>query len=212
MSIVGPIAPYSNVPIQPDWYQPRVFDIASITTGATTTVTTTDDHDYVVGQEVRFIIPSAYGMQQLNKQKAFVLSVPAADQVVVDIDSRQFSSFISNPYTATITNATQATNCVLTANNSFFRGQSVIISDVGGMTELNTNVYPITAVTSTTITLSVNSSSFTAYSGGGEASIWPYPTQLAQIAAIGTIRSGVTQNNDINSLTTYTPGSFINIS
>ena len=212
MSIVGPIALYSNVPIQPEFYKPRVYDISAISTGATTTITTSVDNDYVVGQEVRFLIPPAYGMGQLNQQTGFVLSLTSTTQFVVDIDSRQYNPYVASPFDATITNATQANNCVLTANNSYLRGQSVIISDVGGMTELNTNVYQITAVSSTTITLNVNSSSFTAYSGGGEVSIWPYPTQLAQVAAIGTIRSGVTQNSDINSLTTYIPGSFINIS
>jgi hypothetical protein len=70
---------------------------------------------------------------------------------------------------STITGATQANPCVLTSVNSFVAGQAVTISGVVGMTQLNGNTYTVLAATSTTITIEVNSTSFTAYSSGGVA-------------------------------------------
>ncbi len=69
--------------------------------------------------------------------------------------------------TTIISGATQANPCVLTSTNPYFVGQSVTISEVEGMTQLNTNTYLITAVTATTITIDVDSTAFTAYSANG---------------------------------------------
>lgn len=94
----GPIAPERNPPIQPQFYQPSRFEISAISLGATTTITTTEDTNYVVGQLVRMLIPSTYGTRQLNEQQGYVISIPAADQVTVNIDtSIGYSSFISSP-------------------------------------------------------------------------------------------------------------------
>jgi hypothetical protein len=70
---------------------------------------------------------------------------------------------------ANITGATNAASAVLTANNTFVNGQTIQISGVSGMTQLNGNTYTITAVSSTTITINVNSTAFGVYSGGGIA-------------------------------------------
>jgi hypothetical protein len=99
--IFGPIAPESNPPINPQFYQPRVFNIASITNGATTLVTTTVNHDYVVGQEVRFLISQLYGERQLNEKTGNVISIPAPNQVIVNIDSSFFDTFVPNTSSGT---------------------------------------------------------------------------------------------------------------
>lgn len=78
---------YQNAPIQSDFYLPQRFVIEHIALGLTTTVTTQDPHDYVIGQLIRLIIPCNFGSYQLNNVKGYVLSIPASDQVVVDIDS-----------------------------------------------------------------------------------------------------------------------------
>lgn len=70
---------------------------------------------------------------------------------------------------ASITGATQANPCVLTANNSFSIGDKVYINYVKGMTQLNGNTYTITNVSGTTITINVDSTAFGAYTSGGFA-------------------------------------------
>jgi hypothetical protein len=93
----GPIAPESNPPINPQYYQPSVFFISAITLGTSTTVTTSVNHNYVVGQGVRILIPPTYGSVQLNGQQGLVISVPAPNQVVVNINSKQANAFIAIP-------------------------------------------------------------------------------------------------------------------
>jgi len=84
---VGPIALYNNLPIHTEYYTPQFFFISGITLGQTTLVTTTVNHDYVIGQECRLIIPPSNGCRQLNEVKGFVISIPQADQVLLTIDS-----------------------------------------------------------------------------------------------------------------------------
>ena len=93
----GPIAPYNNVPIESQNYQPRQYFISAIILGQTTTVTTTINHDYVVGQECRLIIPPTNGCRQLNEQTGFVISIPASNQVELNINSSMnVDSFITS--------------------------------------------------------------------------------------------------------------------
>lgn len=70
-----------------------------------------------------------------------------------------------------ITNATQANPCVITVSttHNILAGQQVLIDGVVGMTELNGNVYTVNAVGSTTMTLGVDATGFTAYVSGGAA-------------------------------------------
>jgi hypothetical protein len=93
--IFGPIPPYSNPPIEPQFYKPSQFFISNITLGQTTTVTTTVNHNYVIGQQVRLLIPGGFGSKGLNEQTGFVLSIPAANQVVLDIFSIGMDPFIN---------------------------------------------------------------------------------------------------------------------
>jgi hypothetical protein len=71
---------------------------------------------------------------------------------------------------SSITGITQANPCVVTTSNTFQVGDYVTISGVVGMVQLNGNTYRVDAATSTTITLNVNSTTFTAYSSGGTIS------------------------------------------
>lgn len=95
-AIVGPIPAFSNVPIQAEFYEPSRFVIEAIQIGPTTLVTTTVDHDYVIGQQVRLIIPPTCGCRELNEQTGFVISIPMADQVVLDIYSVGFNQFTAS--------------------------------------------------------------------------------------------------------------------
>lgn len=93
--VTGPIPPYNNPPIEPQFFQPSVFYISNISLGSTTTVTTTVDNNYVVGQLVRLIVPKSSGSFQLNEQLGYVIDIPSTNQVVLDINSKNSDAFIS---------------------------------------------------------------------------------------------------------------------
>lgn len=82
-----PTPPYQNLPIEPQYFQPSRFVISAITLGQTTIVQTTEDMNYVIGQEVRLLIPASYGSYQLNNVPGFVLSIPTTNQVELSINS-----------------------------------------------------------------------------------------------------------------------------
>ncbi len=96
MTVISyPIPAYQNLPIEPQNYEPRRFVIDDITLGKTTFVTTATAMDYVVGQQVRLIIPPSFGCRQLNGQTAFVISV--IDEFEIELD---LYSAGGDPYTA----------------------------------------------------------------------------------------------------------------
>jgi hypothetical protein len=66
--------------------------ITGITRGATTTVNCAYAHAYVVGQEVTFVIPSQWGIVELDGLKGYVTSITAS-AFVVDINSSSFTAF-----------------------------------------------------------------------------------------------------------------------
>lgn len=101
----GPVPPENNPPIKPEFYSPSQFFISALSLGLTTTVTTSVDHNYVIGQEIRLIVPQPYGSRQINFQTGFVLSIPADDQVLVSINSKNTNAFIASPSDAGVVRA-----------------------------------------------------------------------------------------------------------
>jgi hypothetical protein len=99
--ISGPIAPESNPPINPQYYQPGVFYISAIFRDVFTAVTTVGNHNYVVGQLVRLVIPMIYGAFQLNEREGYVTAIPLPDQVLINIDSTNADPFVANPMSGT---------------------------------------------------------------------------------------------------------------
>ena len=100
--ISGPIPPYSNPPIEPQYFQPSQFVITGLSFGQTTIVTMANGKNgvqpnYVIGQLVRLLIPSKYGSVQINEQTGYVISIPTTNSVVVGINSIGTSPFISSP-------------------------------------------------------------------------------------------------------------------
>jgi hypothetical protein len=69
-----------------------VRTIAAITQAYPMVVTTDEDHDYVAGMMVRFLIPAQFGMVELNEVTAQVL-VASGDSLSVDVDSSTFTPF-----------------------------------------------------------------------------------------------------------------------
>lgn len=92
--------------LYPSLYAPGTCVISAITTGTTTTIDTASAHNLVVGQQVAFRIPSAWGTTQLNSLPntlipgspiyGFVVSVTDYNTVVVNINSTSYTAFNSN--------------------------------------------------------------------------------------------------------------------
>jgi len=82
----------------PGYSQVQVSDnlivktIASITQSNPATLTTTDNHNYVAGMNVSFLIPKAFGMQELNKLVVQVLTA-STNTLTLNVDTTQFSPF-----------------------------------------------------------------------------------------------------------------------
>lgn len=93
--------------LYPYLYFPGASVISSMTLGSTTTVDTTSAHNFRVGQEVAFRIPSLWGTIQLNSLPntlspgspvyGYVVAVTDYNTVVVNIDSSAMTAFSSNP-------------------------------------------------------------------------------------------------------------------
>lgn len=96
--ITGPIAPFSNPPIEPQFYSPSRLNITAIVLGINTEVTTSINHEYVIGQEIRLIIPYGCGCTQLDEQIGLVISIPSLNQVIVNINSTLANQFTITPY------------------------------------------------------------------------------------------------------------------
>lgn len=66
--------------------------IASITQDFPMLVTTTTNHKYVSGMKVRFLIPSIFGMQELNSLSGQVIGL-TPNTLTIDVDSTNFQPF-----------------------------------------------------------------------------------------------------------------------
>jgi uncharacterized protein (TIGR02217 family) len=77
--------------------------------------------------------------------------------------------------TKSITGISQAAAAVITLGigHGFLAGESVYVSGVSGMTQINGARYYVTTVSPTTITVAVNSSAFSAYTSGGTVMTTP---------------------------------------
>lgn len=74
-------------------------------------------------------------------------------------------------YFVAISNITNATSAVITVSESAFKiGDRVILQNVEGMTEINNLIGTITAATTTSLTVNINSSNFSSYTGSGTVS------------------------------------------
>lgn len=99
--------------LYPYLYAPGVSIISAITTGTTTTIDTTDAHNFVVGQEVAIrmpqvvgVTPTAWGDARYNSlpnsltpgspQYGYVIAVTDYNTVVVNINSTGYTAFNSN--------------------------------------------------------------------------------------------------------------------
>jgi len=94
-----PVPPYQNLPIRSEFYMPSRFVIIAVNLGVTTVITTSTNNNYVIGQQVRLLIPSSFGTYQLNGRTAYVISIPNTNQVELNIDSNGMSAFTTSSNT-----------------------------------------------------------------------------------------------------------------
>ncbi len=67
--------------------------IAGITNAFPSTVTTTINHQYIVGTIVRLDISLTGGMRQANQKTGTILTVPTPTTFTIDIDTTKFDAF-----------------------------------------------------------------------------------------------------------------------
>lgn len=108
----GNVGSFKKV-LYPYLYAPGVSIISAITVGSTTTIDTTDAHNFVVGQEVAIrmpqvpgVTPVAWGDSRYNSLPnstipgspiyAYVIAVTDYNTVILNIDSTGYTAFNSN--------------------------------------------------------------------------------------------------------------------
>lgn len=77
-------------------FYPRNRTVINITQAAQAVVTTSVNHGYTIGQQVRFVIPASCGMTQLNGLQATIVAVSAAGALstfTIDLDTTGFTAF-----------------------------------------------------------------------------------------------------------------------
>lgn len=78
-------------------YYPRHRYITSISQAGSAVVTLSVTHGYKVGQAVRFVVPSAYGMTQMDGLLGTITAIDttlaSGNTITVDIDSSAFTTF-----------------------------------------------------------------------------------------------------------------------
>lgn len=106
----SPTGAFVRKVLYPFLYEPGVAFITAITTGTTTTVTTTDPHNFVVGQEIAFRIPAAYGTTELNTLPNNSIPGSPVYYYVTSVTSNTVfvCNAVSTGYTAFATNQTVA--------------------------------------------------------------------------------------------------------
>ena len=82
---------YRKIKFDPQFY-PRRRYLANVTAASNAVVTTTVDHGYTVGQEVRFSVSAPYDMVELDGLRGTITAVTTST-FTVDIDSSAFTTF-----------------------------------------------------------------------------------------------------------------------
>jgi hypothetical protein len=125
------VGSYKQV-LYPALYAPGIAVISALTLGATTAVTTTAPHNFLVGQEIGFRIPTAWGPTQLNELPnitipgqpvyGYVTAVGSSTTATVNINSTGFTAFNTNQAVASVRGLTFP-QIVAAGDNNFGSGQ-----------------------------------------------------------------------------------------
>lgn len=98
-----------------------------------------------------------------------------------DTQMRQPLSTAAIASAKTITGATKSSPCVLSCTAGYSVGSVIFIKDVVGMTQLNNKNFFVVTSDSTTVTIGVDSTSFSTYVSGGTATLVPQNNQFDEI-------------------------------
>lgn len=93
LALAGTTGYFRKINTDPIYY-PRRRYVSKITKAASAVVTLTVTHGFTAGQQVRFVVPAAYGMTQMNGLLGTITAVSTANNTVtVDINSTAFTTF-----------------------------------------------------------------------------------------------------------------------
>lgn len=135
----SPVSAKVKKVLNPFIYAPQESVITAITLGATTTIQTADYHNFEVGQEVAFRIPSQWGTIELNSLPntflpgspiyGYVVSVTDNWTFVCSINSSAFTAFTTSISPTAVSGLTfpqvVAVGDVNTGGNAIFAGSSL---------------------------------------------------------------------------------------
>ena len=147
-------------------------------TAANPVVVTATAHGFSDGGLVD--ITDVLGMTEINDNK----------YVVIEATTNTFE--LMNEATKPVSAVTKANpGSVTCVGHGFSTGDGIGFLSVGGMTELNGNVYTITKVDADTFTIGVDSSAYTTYTSGGTASLCPDGSAYTAYSSAGKARQAV---------------------
>jgi hypothetical protein len=152
----SPSGAYVRKILYPYLYAPGTAFIEAITTGTTTTVVTTAPHNFVVGQEIAFRVPKAWGTVELNSLPD--VTIPGSPIYYYVTSVTNATTFVCN---ANSTNATAFnTNQTVASVPGLSFPQVVAVGDIntGGFQYSGTTLYPppYTVLTGTTQIPTIN--------------------------------------------------------
>lgn len=144
----------------------------------------------VDGVNTAFQLQKTYTTGSLSLART--ITKPVAGTVLISIDSLQTNDFTVDTTTGivtfnadktdSITDITQATQATVTATNSLSAGNTVYITGVSGMTEINNTRAKVVSATGADFVIDLDTTGFTAYSTGGTYNTLP---QTGEVVAGG---------------------------
>jgi hypothetical protein len=105
-------------------YYPVARLITDITNAQEAVVTFSEDHGYLVGQVLGFRVGTDWGMYQINQLHGQVTSIPSTTQVVVDIDSSTWDSFVTPASTS------QANPMAVPTSSGFIQESGIVGANI----------------------------------------------------------------------------------
>ncbi len=93
IAVAGTVGTCRRIKYDPIFY-PRNRTITNITQAAQAVVTLSVTHQYTVGQQIRFGVPTSYGMVELDGQTATIVARnTTTNTITVDIDTTAYTAF-----------------------------------------------------------------------------------------------------------------------